>query len=1055
MKKAKTKGFTLVELLVVIAILAILATVSVVGYTSFIERATVSNDESIADQLNNYLTALRVDSSSEFYGESVTPENVWEMVNEALEENGTLTSLEPQSLKYGYNFFFKFEGDETNGYSGGEIVLAKAEDVINSQSLLEMISRGLSANAEEALKYEKQPGFFYDNEEERSLYFFLDTAGSDLATAVRGFYTTVDWESFKTAVGGSDYEELANKTIFVTGDGEYKTTSDGDKTNIIVHQGAIALRNDNGTDLSSVDNVRVPSSVRFITNEFLNGLKDGAKIIIDKTPTEVARMIQKSNTGALNGKKIYIGDTEAYITVHEDGESSYKNVVVDKNGNIIDCSYYNPVKEIKGIKVVEVKDKTKNLTAGAYIAWDYALQNDISFIIEAEGEDPTIPASYDNVTFKLGEADFNGRFSSNTDQTVTATVNGKTKEINVKFVYVTGATIKINGNSGTSFELENDDQNGGNTDFVVTLDNLNQNTNVEGITLDTSFVLSTASDKLVFDGTKITLASGVKDLYDDTRVIAKVGGYCDISFDVKVYSKSNLTFVATALAKQIKYIGDDNAITIGDLFALNEGMTLPTNAELWFGSDWADDSTMPGAVEKKVTDPTKHLLVDETTNTSITSARFTSNTLRFKDGAGNPDASNHKTVACYIVIPTGDSTTHRRISPVVTLKVVNAYNLKQDNIANFGFTKDNTELTVYDDLHYEGIANRGHRCAPISDTTTSKSIVLLEDVTWTANSKYYITFADNLGIYGNCFKFDVSGGRTNTISIIKLGENGWLRDVAIIGPQYNEEKDPWSKAKKYACSTCADTAGTVAIGGNDVTIDNCYISGGRAPVRIHGGKSLISNTVLFGGAFSNIDNQGVTFSLENVITINQYHSVHNSKIGGGIVISGDENAIKNTVIQIKGTFEQYNFVAKDETSYFANSSLESGIGAFFTESATKDRFVFTDSTNNKQYGHAGIIYDKNANSSLNDGSGNVDINIKVWDENTKSYVKKLPAEYGSAAINKTLLGMGVKITAAAFDKNAVGSGFNVLDYTTKTEFYAPSLINTVDHYQLTWRSTDN
>ncbi|MBQ9979280.1 MAG: prepilin-type N-terminal cleavage/methylation domain-containing protein, partial [Clostridia bacterium] len=47
MRNNKNKGFTLVELLVVIAILAILATVSVVGYTSFIESATVSNDENI------------------------------------------------------------------------------------------------------------------------------------------------------------------------------------------------------------------------------------------------------------------------------------------------------------------------------------------------------------------------------------------------------------------------------------------------------------------------------------------------------------------------------------------------------------------------------------------------------------------------------------------------------------------------------------------------------------------------------------------------------------------------------------------------------------------------------------------------------------------------------------------------------------------------------------------------------------------------------------------------------------------------------------------------
>lgn len=49
----KTKGFTLVELLVVIAILAILATVSVVGYTSFIDRANMSNAQTEADQIKS------------------------------------------------------------------------------------------------------------------------------------------------------------------------------------------------------------------------------------------------------------------------------------------------------------------------------------------------------------------------------------------------------------------------------------------------------------------------------------------------------------------------------------------------------------------------------------------------------------------------------------------------------------------------------------------------------------------------------------------------------------------------------------------------------------------------------------------------------------------------------------------------------------------------------------------------------------------------------------------------------------------------------------------
>ena len=57
MKQQKRKGFTLVELLVVIAILAVLATVSIIGYTSFIKKAKISNDMALVKQINNLLLA--------------------------------------------------------------------------------------------------------------------------------------------------------------------------------------------------------------------------------------------------------------------------------------------------------------------------------------------------------------------------------------------------------------------------------------------------------------------------------------------------------------------------------------------------------------------------------------------------------------------------------------------------------------------------------------------------------------------------------------------------------------------------------------------------------------------------------------------------------------------------------------------------------------------------------------------------------------------------------------------------------------------------------------
>lgn len=323
MKKAMKKGFTLVELLVVIAILSILATVSIVGYTSFLERATVSNDQSVASQLNKYLTATRVDSTSEFYGESVTPENVWAIVNAALNENGSLDSLEPQSLGYGYNFFFKFNSDGEGNYSGGEIVLAKAKDVVNPESLLELI---IHAEGETDKKqYEDLPGFFYDGDD---LYFLLDTTGSDLAIAVRGFYTTdgVDWDEFKKIVMNSDYEDFAKNKIFVMNDGKYCkydtiTGSFYNGTELLVHENVVGIKKGNyDIDLSKIEKMNISSSVKFIDNDVLNELGKGlsedkhARLITSRSPAEIAKMIMGSNESG-NGTKIYINETNSDIYI--------------------------------------------------------------------------------------------------------------------------------------------------------------------------------------------------------------------------------------------------------------------------------------------------------------------------------------------------------------------------------------------------------------------------------------------------------------------------------------------------------------------------------------------------------------------------------------------------------------------------------------------------------------------------------------------------------------------------------------------------------------------
>ena len=93
------KGFTLVELLVTIAILAILAGVCVAGYTSFIQRAYISNDESLIAQLNSFKNAYLVNR------EEITEENINPITYEITTQAG-LHPLVLQSAEFGYGIYY-------------------------------------------------------------------------------------------------------------------------------------------------------------------------------------------------------------------------------------------------------------------------------------------------------------------------------------------------------------------------------------------------------------------------------------------------------------------------------------------------------------------------------------------------------------------------------------------------------------------------------------------------------------------------------------------------------------------------------------------------------------------------------------------------------------------------------------------------------------------------------------------------------------------------------------------------------------------------------------
>ena len=244
MRNNKMKGFTLVELLVVIAILAILATVSVVGYTSYIEGATVRVDEDLAAQLTRFLEAYKVNNPGE-----ITEDNIWQITQDILEESG-VNELNPKALDYGYNFYYNFS---TEKYE-----LLKEKDVMPYG--FKVIRDALAAG--EGLK----PGFFdYDG----ALVFLVNTTGSDLANAVRGFYTFDHIEdadkfgAFQEIVSGLDaahnnIKNAALNSVFVAEEGTYANGNSA--TNYVFHAAdGIIMEPSVPVTLSSP--VKVPANV--------------------------------------------------------------------------------------------------------------------------------------------------------------------------------------------------------------------------------------------------------------------------------------------------------------------------------------------------------------------------------------------------------------------------------------------------------------------------------------------------------------------------------------------------------------------------------------------------------------------------------------------------------------------------------------------------------------------------------------------------------------------------------------------------------------------------
>ena len=442
MKHNTKKGFTLVELLVVIAILAILATVSVVGYTSFIEGASLQVDEDLATQLNHFLLAYKVNNN-----DKITEDNIWEVTQEILDLGG-IEYLDAQTDDY--YFFYDLEE--------GEYIVKKGKEVDSSWLTKAMIYVGAVDDVKG-----NTPGNLINNR-----YFLVDTKGSDLANVIRGFYTLKDFGAeddsaakkfgaFVTALNSLDgsyktaYLALANESVFATSEGSF-VLANVPHSQLFIHDEATFIGNSklvvnaNGEtlDVISLDaetpmltvkentTLQIPGDLLVPTYSLNVKAADGKTVkieILANSWKEVeknfdAEFTSNEVTVILNGATYVVEDTIVNTTALKGNSDIEKAAaLLASNFPVYD---FNLIINAVTDKVVNTLNEEGNSANSGYVALDIAGGINFNFIDlnKSNGK----PASKPNVEWDVVSLVVNGVPVTNVSDYIT--FNGK----NISFV---------------------------------------------------------------------------------------------------------------------------------------------------------------------------------------------------------------------------------------------------------------------------------------------------------------------------------------------------------------------------------------------------------------------------------------------------------------------------------------------------------------------------------------------------------------------------------------------------------------------------------------------
>ena len=978
MKKQQKKAFTLVELLVVIAILAILASVAVVGYTAFIKNAAVSNDENVVAQMNRYLEALQADSTGEWYGKEIHAGNVKQLTAYILDESG-LEKLEPAAAKYGYNFYFDLET--------GEYVAKRNEEVYDSEVVTRNFFRGIYVSAEEGAattsKYEKRlENCFTTNNQ----YFLVDTLSSlaelinsvyNIGTNEEGSAKSVSGAEINTLIeslSGTEIHSFVSTSVIVTEGKNYRPAGTETPSTVIIVNNVTFVnthtqaKNDNGdwVDVDSVEKLAdtnkltLPDTVEAIENNALK-LAENAEIYTEKTADELSGIANGSFTDANikseDGNTYKAGDdgittTEdvklcdysyvyglTKITIQDNDSvalnptTANKNVVIpQENGDIAIKIPY----EVNSFAIrLSLEDNREEGSTAPVLG-----QDTIVWSID-ETTESAVECKY-SITNKTLTVTLKENQSWPNNFTLTASSNNVVQSFVVDVEDITAGTVTFNGTAlveGETPEITVITSSSENISYVIAKGAYTYTHGNLGV-CDETISATFSSD----------CAEVVYDEEGNCSLLAKANGSGTLTITVGSESHTYLTYTVNLTIadtsnfaiqpanKNITVVGNGNAVNVSELFMLKDGVEIPEGAELvvFAGGLFAGDTYMtPARTELQATEGATSGLSVDSPRQVITGDNFNGLTLDF-DGA---DANNAIRIA---VMHNGV-----RISEDVVVKVVDGMNVRTyaDLTSNVDTTKDKNGKNSY----------------PLTN-----NIVFLDNITMSGDVNFLQIPADKT-LYGNGFKFDITGGRLKEEGIINL--KGTLRDVKIVGAVYST----------FAFSAGDDYGSSAVNATGNAYIYNSYIANTRSPLRTSGAGVVIEDSVLFGGRYSNIDMTGGTITIRGTVTTVQ--QVYNNVIGIGVSAwFNDSN--KNVNIEEGANFVQYNFMDQNISSKLPKLSiigvvevmdLKDPFNAIFNNTATYGSYIYTSASGAKY---------------VNSGVSSTDkymLNYSVTGDPTKSY----------------------------------------------------------------------